>query len=255
MARNTRQIVVAVSVVLVGLVLAGSAYALGRTSGEPLNAMPSAPPVEEVPAGEPPAEELTPVSPKAVPSAGSGAFTTASGQGPRFGTRGRYVRYVVQVEVGSGVEPAAFAAAVDETLSHAQGWTAAGRWSFQRFSTGPTELTILLASAVTTQRLCDSQGLLTRGETSCRVGRNAVINLKRWQLAVPWYSGKLREYQHMVVNHEVGHFIGFGHVLCPGNGQLAPVMQRQTYGMQGCTTNSWPYPRGTELWSGPPAPK
>jgi hypothetical protein len=255
LAENThggrRSLVIAMSVVCIGALAGGAGYALSRPSAAPPPA-----PVQEVPPDEPPLEELVPASPSApaVPTSGSGVFTTASGEGPRFGTQGRFVRYVVQVEEGSGVEPAAFASAVDETLSHTRGWTAAGRWSFQRFSAGPTELTILLASPTTTQRICDSQGLFTRGETSCRVGRNAVINLKRWQLAVPWYSGKVREYQHMVVNHEVGHFLGFGHVTCPGAGQLAPVMQRQTYGMQGCTTNPWPYPSGMTLWSGPPAP-
>jgi hypothetical protein len=240
---------------LLGTVLAatGAAYALGRNGDPPPQVT-----VREVPPGEPAIEDLEPLpsrtSAPSVPSAGSGTFTAAPGGGPRFGTRGRYVRYVVQVEDGSGVEPAAFAAAVDETLSHERGWTAAGGWSFQRFSTGPTELTILLASPATTQRICDSQGLSTRGETSCRVGRNAVINLKRWLLAVPWYSAQVREYQHMVVNHEVGHFLGFGHVTCPGAGKLAPVMQRQTYGMQGCALNPWPYPGGTTLWTGPAAP-
>jgi hypothetical protein len=41
-------------------------------------------------------------------------------------------------------------------------------------------------------------------------GRNVVINLKRWLLGVPWYADALEDYRHMVVNHEVGHFLGHG---------------------------------------------
>jgi hypothetical protein len=254
--RDRRSLVVTAGVVCAAFLAGGSAYALSRSSASPPEVPVPEVPVQGVPSGRPPTQELESASPRAsgFPSAGPGTFTTASGEGPRFGTSGRYVRYVVQVEDGSGVEPDAFASAVADTLRNARGWTAAGGWSFQRFSTGPTELTILLASPATTQRICDSQGLFTRGETSCRVGRNAVINLKRWLLAVPWYSAHVREYQHMVVNHEVGHYLGFGHVTCPGDGKLAPVMQRQTYGMQGCALNPWPYPSGTTLWTGPPAP-
>jgi hypothetical protein len=50
----------------------------------------------------------------------------------------------------------------------------------------------------------------------------------------------LRDYRHMVVNHEAGHFLGFGHANCGGPGQLAPVMQQQSINLQGCQHNPWP---------------
>jgi Protein of unknown function (DUF3152) len=45
-----------------------------------------------------------------------------------------------------------------------------------------------------------------------------------------------------VVNHEVGHWLGFGHSRCSGAGRLAPVMQQQSIGLEGCTFNPWPLP-------------
>ena len=50
------------------------------------------------------------------------------------------------------------------------------------------------------------------------------------------------DYRHYVVNHEVGHVFGNGHVDCPGAGQPAPVMVQQTLSLGGCVKNAWPFP-------------
>ena len=78
---------------------------------------------------------------------------------------------------------------------------------------------------------------------SCRVGNAVIINQTRWLHASDsWNSagGSLDSYRHYVVNHETGHWLGFGHAFCPGAGQLAPVMQQQSKGLQGCRHNTWP---------------
>ena len=85
---------------------------------------------------------------------------------------------------------------------------------------------------------------------SCNVGRYVIINQDRWLGATPpWNSagGSLRDYQHMVVNHETGHWLGHGHADCSGVGQPAAVMQQQSINLQGCRFNPWP--TASELWS------
>ena len=77
-----------------------------------------------------------------------------------------------------------------------------------------------------------------------------MINQTRWRHASPSWNraGRpVREYRHMVVNHETGHWLGHGHLGCAGRGRPAPVMMQQSKGLAGCRHNPWPLP--SELWS------
>ncbi|WP_178379906.1 DUF3152 domain-containing protein [Cryptosporangium aurantiacum] len=226
-----------------------------RTTGR---ATPSAA-VSTQPSTNPSAEAIQPeASPTAstavtVPARGSGAFTAAGGTTPVRGSTGTLVRYQVKVERGSGQKPDDFAAAVDATLSDPRGWTAAKKWRFQRVTGGSVDAVILLATPETTNRICRAGGLDPAGYTSCRTGDQVVINLARWLLAVPAFKGDLPTYRQYVVNHEMGHQLGHGHVRCGGRGKPAPVMQQQTLGLQGCTPNAWPYVNGRYLSGQPTA--
>jgi hypothetical protein len=186
---------------------------------------------------------------------GSGKFDYAASGGDRAGANGHLVHYTVATEQGSGIDPETFAAAVQHTLADSRSWIAGGRFSFQRVPAGsPSELTVHLATPATTDLMCNKRGVRTRGEVSCRGGRDVIINLKRWQLGVAWYPS-VDEYRNMVVNHEVGHFLGNGHAVCPRKGAPAPVMARQTFGLEGCAVNAWPYPDGKTYVTGPAAPR
>ena len=240
-------------------------YGLG-TAAVPDSA-PATPPASAPPSLEPsPSTEPSPTpsptrSPApspvvtAVPARGTGKFDYSAVAGERAGGAGRLVRYTVATEQGSGVDPEEFAAAVHATLGDSRSWIAGGRVSFQRVPGGqPSELTVHLATPATTDSMCARRGVRTGGEVSCRGGRDVIINLKRWQLGVAWYP-VLGDYRDMVVNHEVGHFLGNGHAVCPRKGAPAPVMARQTFGLEGCERNPWPYPDGRTYVTGPPAPR
>ena len=188
-------------------------------------------------------------SPVTVVQHGSGRFLVAPGQSKRVGT-GRLMRYRVEVEQGSGQDPATFAKAVDSTLDDPRSWTAQREWAFQRVSSGSVDFVIKLSTPDTTDVICKTFGLDPKGYTSCRGGPFVVINLARWLLAVPEFRGDLATYRLYVINHEVGHRLGHGHMACPGRGRLAPVMQQQTLGLKGCKPNPWPFVNGTFI-SGP----
>ena len=145
--------------------------------------------------------------------------------------------YVVRTRGAVTVPKTDFAAAVAEIYADRRGWIR-GHDRFKRVASGG-RFTVVLAQA----RYLPSYNSICSVRYSCRVGNNVIINQDRWKWGSRYFPGTRAEYRQMVVNHETGHWLGNGHAYCRGNGQLAPVMQQQSKGMQGCKINSWPLPR------------
>jgi Protein of unknown function (DUF3152) len=181
----------------------------------------------------PPPPEPTPLE---VSADGPGSFQIVPGETPVAGT-GKLLRYTVELEDGLPFDPAAVAQTVDSTLADSRSWISTGRNAFQRTEDEP-DVRIVVATPGTTDELCAP--LKTRGEVSCHNGEFVVLNAKRWAFGVESYNGDIDNYRRYLVNHEIGHALGHGHVPCPGAGELAPVMLQQTYGLDGCLPNAWP---------------
>ncbi len=133
-----------------------------------------------------------------------------------------------------------FAALTAASYADPRGWRAAG-FRFTRVARGG-DFTLVLSSAAK----LPSFGFPCSSTWSCRVGRYVIINQTRWQHASPaWNAANrtLREYRHMVLNHETGHWLGHRHSSCPGQGRLAPIMMPQSKGLDGCRFNPFPLPR------------
>lgn len=122
-------------------------------------------------------------------------------------------------------------------LADARGWNANGQVAFVYEQN--CDFTIWLTSPENMA----SFGAICDAYYSCRVGDNVVINYDRWIGGTdPWNAAgnSIADYEVMVVNHEVGHRLGFGHSACPGAGQPAPVMQQQSVDLAGCKFSPWP---------------
>jgi hypothetical protein len=121
-----------------------------------------------------------------------------------------------------------------------RGWNLGGSIRFEPVETGGA-FTLWLAA----DELMATFGGACDRLWSCRNGRNVVINEDRWLgssdswLAV---AAPLATYRQMVINHETGHWLGFGHARCSAPGALAPVMQQQSMALGGCAPNAWPLP-------------
>ena len=126
-----------------------------------------------------------------------------------------------------------------ETYDDARGWRAGGI-EFRRVRRGG-DFTLVLAEARTLPSFSSTCSV----QWSCRIGRWVVVNQTRWLHASPaWRRAgeSLRDYRHLVVNHETGHWLGRGHASCPRRGGPAPVMMQQSKGTGGCRFNPWPLP-------------
>ncbi len=121
-----------------------------------------------------------------------------------------------------------------------RGWSMDGRASFVESATN-CNFTVWLSAP----DQMSSFGSICDPLWSCEIGQNVVLNFDRWQQATdPWNAsgGELGEYRFMAINHETGHWLGFGHSHCGGTGQPAAVMQQQSVNLEGCVFNAWPTP-------------
>jgi hypothetical protein len=123
-------------------------------------------------------------------------------------------------------------------FTDSRGWSLNGLVEYTEVTSG-CNFTVWLSAP----ELMPTFGAICDAMWSCRVGTNVVINYDRWTNASPAWNaagGSLEEYRNMVINHETGHWLGFGHRNCSGTGQAAPVMQQQSINLQGCSFNAWP---------------
>jgi len=146
--------------------------------------------------------------------------------------------FAVIVEDGLLIRRVDVVTEVDRILADSRSWIADGVTGFRR-TAREADFTIIVASPDTVDDLCAPLG--TGGYLSCRNGSRVILNVNRWTEATDWWTAGVGTYHEYLVNHEVGHLLGHGHVGCPGEGEAAPVMMQQTKGLGACLANGWPF--------------
>ncbi len=203
------------------------------------------------------------------PTSGAGTWHVVPGTTAQVGAGTVSVStYTVEVEDGMDTSSfggdQAFASLVDQTLANTKSWTKDGRFAFQRIDSGTPTFRISL-SAQLTVRTADECGYQIELETSCfnRAAGRVALNVSRWVRGAISFQGDIGSYRQYMVNHEVGHAIGFyEHQPCASDGGLAPIMMQQSFGTANnavasldptgvvpadgfsCRFNAWPFPRG-----------
>jgi len=175
-----------------------------------------------------------------VPQVGDGELKVVSSIAAAPADGDQVLTVAVSVEGGLGADGPAFADFVVNTLNDPRGWPHEGYAFASADSASAADVTVVLASPDTSAAMC--RPLETFGKLSCRNGGRVVLTWYRWVGGIEGYGTDLNAYRRYLVNHEIGHVLGKGHVSCPGAGSVAPVMMQQTLGLDGCLPNSWPHP-------------
>ncbi|WP_280423165.1 DUF3152 domain-containing protein [Nocardia carnea] len=198
---------------------------------------------------------------------GKGTWRVLPGTSERVGVGEQYTfRYTVEIE--NGIDTRAFggddsvAQLVESTLGNPKSWVHDRKFAFQRIDRGDPDFRISLTARNTTRETCGFEIPIDSSCYNSDQGR-VVLSEARWVRGAPAFDGDIGSYRQYLVNHEVGHAIGYhAHQPCEREGALAPVMMQQTFGtanneiaaldpsgvvpMDGktCRFNPWPYPRG-----------
>lgn len=187
--------------------------------------------------------------------------------------QGQDKMFTYTVEVEDGIETAgfggdvSFATMVDQTLSNPKSWIHNAQFGFTRIdASSPDEpdFRVSLTSPMTVREGC---GYEIELEASCYnpvygadQEARVFINAARWERGAMSFQGDNGSYRQYLINHEVGHAIGYErHEPCEKEGALAPIMMQQTFSTANndaalfdpdwvhadgktCRFNAWPYP-------------
>ena len=162
----------------------------------------------------------------------------------------RFFNISIQVEFGLNLNPNCLSEMIPGILNDPRGWATVENTSFQIVDKEVADLNIVFASPDTVDELC--YPLQTNGIYSCRNEKNVVINMYRWLSGAEDFNNEIATYRIYLINHEVGHYLGWGHTDCPSENALAPVMMQQSKSTSECVPNGWPiYERVKLLYKTP----
>ena len=146
--------------------------------------------------------------------------------------------YGIKIEPSLGLDPLCIKNLMFLILNNDLGWTNVVEKSFQLTSVEDSDYVYIFASPEKTDELCAP--IETNSIYSCRNENNIVLNFFRWQEGAVDFNNDMETYRIYLINHETGHILGWGHVGCPKEGAIAPVMMQQSKGTDGCVPYGWP---------------
>ena len=148
------------------------------------------------------------------------------------------INFSLKIDSTLGLKVDCIGNLITSILNDTRGWVKVTEKEFQLVEGTEKEFEFIFASPEKTDELC--YPLETNGIYSCRNEDQIIINFFRWVSGAIDFGSDLETYRLYLINHEVGHILGWGHVGCPKEGALAPVMMQQSKSTMGCRPYGWP---------------
>src|SRR5210317_1617693 len=148
------------------------------------------------------------------------------------------LNYAVKIEPSLGLDPLCIKNLLFLILNNDTGWKNITEKQFQLTSVEESDYVYIFASPEKTDEICAP--IETNSIYSCRKEKNIVLNFFRWKNGAVDFNNDMETYRIYLINHETGHILGWGHVGCPKEGAIAPVMMQQSKGTEGCIPYGWP---------------
>ena len=127
---------------------------------------------------------------------------------------------------------------ITSILNDKRGWKTVVEKEFQVVNYYDADFHIFLANPAAVDEMCFP--LQTNGIYSCRNGNQIIYNYFRWLSGAKDFGLDIATYRLYLINHEIGHMLGWGHTNCPSQNALAPLMMQQSKSTDGCIPNGWP---------------
>ena len=157
------------------------------------------------------------------------------------------INFSLSIESGTKLDGDCLVNFISKILNDQRGWSTVIEKEFQVVNYKEADFNIFFASPGTVDEMC--YPLQTNGIYSCRNGDQVVINMFRWLSGAKDFGLDLATYRLYLINHEIGHLLGWGHTNCPSQNALAPLMMQQSKTTDGCIPNGWPiYERITKIY-------
>jgi hypothetical protein len=125
---------------------------------------------------------------------------------------------------------------VTAALAAPQGWALGGRLAFTEAGSGCNFTVTRLG-----QTAMSALGPACQGQATCLVGGTLAVSEQALQGAPATWKGDAASYQTQLINHVVGHWLGFEHASCTAK-SAAPVLSTPTVTLGGCSPNWYGVP-------------
>jgi hypothetical protein len=140
--------------------------------------------------------------------------------------------YTYCTSATSQAESEVLSDSVASTLTDSTGWSLGGRLRF-----APVQNNCNLSIRLVRATQMSSLSATCSGQSTCRLGNQIELNLSNWMVPPTTWTQGTGSYRQQMIEHEIGHWLGFDHGSCTLKSSAVPILESPTVILNGCSPN------------------